>query len=82
MGRGGIFSPAHEAWRNHPKLNGNMRKLMPGFGNAVAIFSTYCVLEFIYNKISPPQHALPTSKEEFEFPRYEGAYKQAGAAEE
>ena len=43
MGRGGIFSPYHESWRNHPMLNNTMRHMFPGFKNAVVIFSTYLV---------------------------------------
>ena len=52
MGKGAIFSPAHESWRKHPMLNPKLRHMFPGFGYAVAIFSTYCAGEWFYNRMS------------------------------
>ena len=72
-----VFSSYHESWRQHPKLNNNVLKMLPGFGYAVAIFSTYLVAEFTYNKIFPPQHHGHGHAEEeaLEFPRGEGAFE-------
>tara|TARA_B100000795_G_scaffold258254_2_gene232203 strand:- start:1843 stop:2109 length:267 start_codon:yes stop_codon:yes gene_type:complete len=73
-----VFSPYHESWRQHPVLNNNLRKMFPGFGYAVAIFSTYLVAEFTYNKIFPPQHGHGHGhgeEEGLEFPRGEGAFE-------
>ena len=52
FGRGGIFSPYHESWRKHPMINPRYRDMFPGLGYAIAIFSTYCVGEFLVNKFS------------------------------
>ena len=52
MGKGAIFSPAHESWRKHPMLQVKLRHIFPGFGYAVAIFSTYCAGEWFYNRIT------------------------------
>ena len=52
MGKGAIFSPAHESWRKHPMLNPKLRHMFPGFGYAGAIFSTYCAGEWFYNRMS------------------------------
>jgi hypothetical protein len=52
MGKGAIFSPAHESWRKHPMLQVKLRHMFPGFGYAVAIFSTYCAGEWFYNRIT------------------------------
>ena len=68
-----VFSPYHESWRQHPILNNNLRKMFPGFGYAVAIFSTYLVAEFTYNKLFAPKHH--TSESTYEDARYEGAFE-------
>ena len=52
MGRGGIFSAYHESWRKHPMLNPKYRDMFPGLGYASIIFGTYCVGEFLYNKLA------------------------------
>lgn len=51
-GMGRIFSPYHESWRKHPMINPRYRDLFPGFSYAVIIFGTYCIGEFVVNKIS------------------------------
>ena len=51
-GMGGIFSPYHESWRKHPMINPRYRDMFPGLGYAVVIFSSYCTLEFLYNRLS------------------------------
>ena len=53
-----VFSPYHESWRKHPMLTGanSLKFMFPGFSYAVAIFSTYCVAEFVYLKVFPPSH--------------------------
>ena len=55
MGKGSIFSPQHEAWRNHPMLQVKLRHMFPGFGYALAIFST-CASPLL--KVCP--HAKPS----------------------
>jgi len=69
-----VFSPYHESWRQHPGLNNNLSKMFPGFGYAVAIFSTYLAVEFVYNKLMPAKH-VHHSDASFEGARYEGAYE-------
>ena len=51
-----VFSKYHESWRDHPMINNSWKKMFPGFGHAVAIFTTYVALEFLYNKLYPPSH--------------------------
>ena len=74
-GMGGIFSPYHESWRKHPMLNNNLSKTLPGFGYAVAIFSTYLAFEFVYEKMFPPKHVHITEKAEFDEPLHGGAFE-------
>ena len=74
-----VFSPYHESWRNHPGIGGpggydNFKFMFPGFGYAVAIFSTYLAAEFMYAKLFPPKHA-PHVDADFDGPRYEGAFE-------
>jgi len=52
MGKGAIFSPEHEAWRNHPMLKVKYRQMFPGLGYATAIFATYCAGEWFYNRFA------------------------------
>ena len=75
-----VFSPYHESWRQHPGLNNNLRRMFPGFGYAVAIYSTYMVAEFTYNKMFPAEHHghghdHGPEEESLEFPRNEGAFE-------
>ena len=77
-----VFSPYHESWRQHPALNNNLRRMFPGFGYAVAIYSTYMVAEFTYNKLFPSDHhghghghGHGHEEEGMDFPRHEGAFE-------
>merc|ERR1711892_698903 len=75
-----VFSPYHESWRQHPILNNNLRKMFPGFGYAVAIFSTYLAAEFTYYKLFPPKHDHHTDHHsdhhsDDTFPKHEGAFE-------
>ena len=63
-------------------LNGSLKFMFPGFTYAVAIFSTYCVVEFTYLKLFPPKHGHGHGhddhghgheKPEFDGAMYEGA---------
>mmetsp|Transcript_58548 Transcript_58548/g.96639 ORF Transcript_58548/g.96639 Transcript_58548/m.96639 type:complete len:82 (+) Transcript_58548:48-293(+) len=69
-----VFSAYHESWRSHPLFQNNLRYMFPGFGYAVAIFSTYCALEWTYTKLFPPPPKVH-SHEEFDGTRYAGAFE-------
>ena len=56
MGKGSIFSPQHESWRQHPMLQVKYRHMFPGLGYASAIFFTYCTVEWFYNRFSSKKH--------------------------
>ncbi len=49
-----IFSAQHESWRDHPRLNDPFGIYRTSFLYAVAIFSTYQLVEFGYKKLAPP----------------------------
>ena len=77
---GMVFSKYHESWRDHPMINNSWKKMFPGFGHAVAIFTTYVALEFLYNKLYPPSHGHGHGhgghgEAEYEGTRYGGSYE-------
>lgn len=49
-----MFSKGMQVWRQHPALrqSENVKKMLPGFGTAVAIFSAYVFGEAVYNELS------------------------------
>mmetsp|Transcript_999 Transcript_999/g.1223 ORF Transcript_999/g.1223 Transcript_999/m.1223 type:complete len:106 (-) Transcript_999:186-503(-) len=44
-----------DAWRRHPFIANQWKNAFPGLKPAVAIFSVYCVAEFIYDKATAPK---------------------------
>ncbi|KAF0852415.1 mitochondrial Complex I CI NADH:ubiquinone oxidoreductase subunit B12/NB2M/NDUFB3 [Andalucia godoyi] len=52
------FFGKNDAWRNHPKLNGNFRFAFPGFGLGVGLFLVYVA----YDQIAERTHARFGSK--------------------
>ena len=75
-----VFSKYHESWRDHPMINNSWKKMFPGFGHAVAIFTTFVALEFLYNKLYPPSHGHGHGhgghgEAEYEGTRYGGSYE-------
>mmetsp|Transcript_6163 Transcript_6163/g.10217 ORF Transcript_6163/g.10217 Transcript_6163/m.10217 type:complete len:82 (-) Transcript_6163:314-559(-) len=70
-----VFSPYHESWRNHPMLNNNFKHMFPGLKPAVAIFATYCAVEFVYDRMFPAKHEHHHAPEPFEGSRYGGAFE-------
>lgn len=50
-----MFSSAHhQEWRKHPLLqrSNNVRKMLPGFVPAVAIFTAYVFAEAVYKQVA------------------------------
>jgi len=69
-----VFQPYHESWRDHPGIRIRFRDMFPGMRNAVAIFTTYCALEFVYNRLFPKQKKVKVDVT-YEGARYEGAFE-------
>uniref|UniRef100_A0A7S3PKW4 Uncharacterized protein n=1 Tax=Aplanochytrium stocchinoi TaxID=215587 RepID=A0A7S3PKW4_9STRA len=44
-----------DAWRKHPFIANQWKNAFPGLKPAVAIFSVYCVAEFVYKKATAPK---------------------------
>ena len=66
-----VFSKHHESWRYHPLFQNTHRAMLPGFGYAVAIFTTYLVVERFWPK---PKHVHVQIEDAG--PRYGGAYEK------
>ena len=49
-----------------PCRNNNFKHMFPGLKPAVAIFATYCAVEFVYDRMFPAKHEHHHAPEPFE----------------